>query len=107
MRLRVRDGVELAYDVYNHYLKGMDSGVLEGPPINLWIQGGETWRGEREWPLARTNLFLAGHRLRLEIASCDPAANLIYTHEPMPRVVTNTIETGQGGLRLLVPFIPR
>lgn len=228
---------------YDHYLKGMDSGVLEGPPINLWIHGDETWRAENEWPLARTawkelylngetlsenagaageraytmtpgtqaakrgeprlvwrtepatkafevtgplalklraassaddtdwfvfvkdeaadgtartltrgflkashraldpqrsrvwrpwhphdkaesikpgevcdydieiiptcNVFLPGHRLRLEIASCDPANNLIYTHEPMPRVVTNTIQTGGGGSRLLVPFIPR
>jgi len=53
------------------------------------------------------NLFQSGHRLRIEIASCDPATNLIYTHQPMPRVVTNTIQTGYGGSRLLVPFIPR
>jgi len=228
---------------YDHYLKGMDSGVLEGPPINLWVQGEETWRGESEWPLARTqwkelcltanalseeggaaggraytfvpgtaearrgepklvwrteptgkpfevtgamvlklkatsnaddtdwfvfvkdeapdgseriltrgflkashravdpsrstrwrpwhphhkvepirpgeaydyeieiiptcNVFQPGHRLRLELASCDPVTNLIYTHEPMPRVVTNTVHTGSAGSRLLVPFIPR
>jgi uncharacterized protein len=228
---------------YDHYLKGMDSGVWDGPTINLWVQGENTWRGENEWPLARTewtelslsgdeltenagpagersytmtpgtlearrgepklvwrtapfarpmeitgpmvlklvaasdrddtdwfvfikdeapdgrqtvltrgqlrashrtidptrskpwqpwhphdriepvapgeateypieiiptcNLFAEGHRLRLELSSCDPATDLIYSHEPMPRVVTNTVHTGQGGSRLLTPFIPR
>jgi predicted acyl esterase len=53
------------------------------------------------------NLFGEGHRLRLELSSCDPATDLIYSHEPIPRVVTNTVYTGQGGSRLLTPFIPR
>jgi uncharacterized protein len=48
---------------YDHWLKGMDSGVMEGPPIQLWIRGDNTWRSENEWPLARTEwreLFLGG-----------------------------------------------
>jgi predicted acyl esterase len=53
------------------------------------------------------NAFQPGHRLRPELASCDPVTNLIYTHEPIPRVVTNTVHTGSAGSRLLVPFIPR
>jgi uncharacterized protein len=46
---------------YDHHLKGLDSGVMEGPPIRLWIPGLDAWRGEGEWPLARTDwqeLFL-------------------------------------------------
>ena len=39
---------------YDHYLKGLDSGVWEGAPINLYVQGEDRWRGEQEWPLART-----------------------------------------------------
>ena len=228
---------------YDYYLKGMDSGVWDGSPINIYIEGEDTWRGESEWPLARTewqklyfsdggltenpgasgearytmdpgtqsarlgepklvfrteafsspveytgpmalyltatsdadntdwfvfikdeapdgsqrllsrgmlraqhreldsaksqpwrpwhphtalapvspgeateyvieiiptcNLFLEGHRLRAEISSCDPDTDLIYTHEPLPRVVTNTVHTGQGGSYLLAPHIPR
>jgi len=228
---------------YDHYLKGMDTGIWDSAPINLWIQGENTWRGEKEWPIARTewkelylsgdeltenagasseqsytmtpgtlearrgepklvwrsepmskpteitgpmvlnlkatsdqddtdwfvfvkdespdgtqrvltrgqlrashratdpeksrswqpwhphdrrdpitpdeatdyaieiiptcNLFLEGHRLRLELSSCDPATDIIYSHEPIPRVVTNTIHTGAGGSYLLTPFIPR
>ena len=228
---------------YDHYLKGFDTGVNEGPPINIFIQGENTWRTEKEWPLKRTlwkefyldgekltenvsssgeriykflpgtpeskigepklvfrtesaekpfeitgplvlklfaisdqddtdwfvfikdefpdgsekiltrgflkashraldiekskswrpwhphdkvelitpgevyeyeieivptcNLFLEGHSLKLEISSCDPATNLIYTHDPIPRSVTNTILTGKDQSRLIAPYIPR
>jgi hypothetical protein len=39
---------------YDHFLKGMDTQVLDGAPVHLWIQGDEAWRDEHEWPLART-----------------------------------------------------
>jgi hypothetical protein len=39
---------------YDHWLKGMDTRVMEGPPIQLYIQGENTWRAENEWPLKRT-----------------------------------------------------
>ncbi|OGL58446.1 MAG: hypothetical protein A3J27_11985 [Candidatus Tectomicrobia bacterium RIFCSPLOWO2_12_FULL_69_37] len=48
---------------YDHWLKGMDTGVMEGPPIQLWIQGEDRWRGEEDWPLPRTKftkLYLGG-----------------------------------------------
>ncbi|MCC7107194.1 MAG: hypothetical protein IT307_18835, partial [Chloroflexi bacterium] len=48
---------------YDHWLKGMDTGVLDTPPIQLWIQGDDIWRTESEWPLARTEwrqLYLGG-----------------------------------------------
>jgi predicted acyl esterase len=48
---------------YDHWLKGMDTRVMEEPPIHLYIQGEGSWRSEREWPLARTEwreLFLGG-----------------------------------------------
>ena len=39
---------------YDCFLKGMDSGVLDGAPIHLWIHGEDIWRDEHEWPLDRT-----------------------------------------------------
>jgi predicted acyl esterase len=39
---------------YDHWLKGMDTRIMEGPPIQLYIQGDNRWRSESEWPLART-----------------------------------------------------
>ena len=39
---------------YDHWLKGMDTRVMEGPPIQLYIHGDDAWRSENEWPLKRT-----------------------------------------------------
>ena len=48
---------------YDHWLKGMDTRVMEGAPIQLYIHGDDRWRAEKEWPLKRTQwreLFLGG-----------------------------------------------
>jgi putative CocE/NonD family hydrolase len=39
---------------FDHYLKGIDNGVDAQAPLDLFIIGDNTWRKEREWPLART-----------------------------------------------------
>jgi putative CocE/NonD family hydrolase len=39
---------------YDHWLKGIDTGILDEPPINMFIEGARVWRGEKEWPLTRT-----------------------------------------------------
>jgi hypothetical protein len=39
---------------YDYWLKGMDTGVMEGAPINIYVMGDGRWRPENEWPLART-----------------------------------------------------
>jgi len=39
---------------FDHYLKGLDNGVDRQAPLDLFIIGDNTWRKEREWPLART-----------------------------------------------------
>ena len=39
---------------YDHWLKGIDTGIMDEPPIKLFIQGINQWRYENEWPLERT-----------------------------------------------------
>lgn len=39
---------------YDHWLKGIDTGVMDDPPIRILVQGSNQWRDENEWPLART-----------------------------------------------------
>ena len=42
---------------FDHWLKGIDNGVMDEPPVRLWIRHGNAegeWRHENEWPLART-----------------------------------------------------
>ncbi len=51
---------------FDHFLKGAGNGVLDEPPVRLFVMGDNRWRDENEWPLARTrytNFFLhsGGH----------------------------------------------
>src|SRR5690606_28767999 len=53
---------------FDHWLKGIDNGVADEPPLRIFVMGGGDghrtpegrlyhggrWRAEREWPLART-----------------------------------------------------
>ena len=39
---------------YDYWLKDIDTGILDEPPIKLFVMGVNKWRFESEWPLART-----------------------------------------------------
>lgn len=39
---------------YDHWLKGRDTGILEGPPIRYILPGAEEWRTAESWPPADT-----------------------------------------------------
>ncbi len=38
---------------YDHWLKGIDTGLLSEPPVRIFVMGANRWRDEHEWPLAR------------------------------------------------------
>ena len=39
---------------FDHYLKGIDNGVDREAPVDIFITGDNSWRQEKEFPLART-----------------------------------------------------
>jgi uncharacterized protein len=39
---------------FDYWLKGIDNGIVDEPPLRLFIMGSKQWRDEYEWPLART-----------------------------------------------------
>ena len=39
---------------YDYWLKGIDTGIMDEPPIKMFVNGVNRWRYEKEWPLART-----------------------------------------------------
>ena len=39
---------------YDHWLKGNDTGIMDEPPISLFVQGINQWRYAHEWPLPET-----------------------------------------------------
>ena len=48
------DYFDLAMRWFDHHLKGIDRGIMDEPPVRLFILGANTWRDEHEFPLART-----------------------------------------------------
>lgn len=39
---------------FDYWLKGVNTGIMDEPPIRLFVMGANVWRNEHEWPLART-----------------------------------------------------
>jgi putative CocE/NonD family hydrolase len=38
---------------YDHWLKGIDTGLMSEPPVRIFVMGANRWREENEWPPAR------------------------------------------------------
>jgi uncharacterized protein len=55
---------------YDHWLKGIDTGVMNEPPVRYWVTGAETWRPANDWPppeIRWTKFYLTSwERLRIE-----------------------------------------
>jgi putative CocE/NonD family hydrolase len=39
---------------FDYWLKGIDTGIMDEPPVKIFVMGRNEWRFENEWPLART-----------------------------------------------------
>ncbi len=46
--------LDLSLRWFDYWLKGIDNGIMEEPPIRIFVMGANVWRNEHEWPLART-----------------------------------------------------
>ncbi|HEY8578909.1 MAG TPA: CocE/NonD family hydrolase [Beijerinckiaceae bacterium] len=55
---------------HDHWLKGLDTGVLDEPPVRYWVMGANAWRAAADWPPPEaqwTKLYLKSWgRLALE-----------------------------------------
>jgi putative CocE/NonD family hydrolase len=45
-------GMDLRW--FDYWLKGQDTGLMDEPPVRIFVMGDNVWRHENEWPLART-----------------------------------------------------
>ncbi len=95
---------ELRWRWFDYWLKGIANGIMDEPPVRIFVMGRNAWRDEMEWPLARTvytpcYLHSAGRAnslrgdgvLSLQEAAAEPADR--YTYEPK-----NPVPTRGGGL---------
>ncbi len=40
---------------YEHHLKGVDNGVMDGAPVRIYVRGADIFREEPQWPPQRTH----------------------------------------------------
>ncbi len=45
------DGIHFKW--FDYWLKGESNGVLDDPPVRIFVMGDNVWRDEQEWPLTR------------------------------------------------------
>jgi len=105
---RASDRYVLPYEImwrwFDYWLKGIDNGIMEEPPVRIFVMGRNRWRDEQEWPLTRAvytpyYLHSAGHANTLrgdgtlspERPSHEPPDH--YTYDP-----TDPVPTRGGGL---------
>jgi putative CocE/NonD family hydrolase len=88
---------------FDHWLKGIDSGMLREPPITLFVMGENRWRNETDWPLARaipTPFYLRSDGgLTTDAPASDEAPDQ-FVYDPSRPVPT------LGGATLLTPDFP-
>ena len=39
---------------FDHYLKGIDNGLENDPPVSVFVMGRNRWQAEQDWPLPQT-----------------------------------------------------
>lgn len=69
---------------YDHWLKGIDTGFMDEPPIRLLIKGRNEYRFEHEWPLARTQwtrLYL-GTGGTLDGTRPSASGEMVFANDP-------------------------
>lgn len=76
---------------FDHWLRNIDTGYLEEPPISIFVMGVNTWRHEDDWPLARARdrrLYLQeGGRLGWEPPAGSESSDT-YVYDPQSPVMT-------------------
>jgi hypothetical protein len=81
----------------DHWLKGIDTGIMNEPPVKYWVMGANVWRTGADWPLPETQwakLYLnSWGRLRPEPYSSESAESRQHgdSFVQMPPTQTNEI----------------
>jgi len=98
--------VELRW--YDYWLKGIENGMMEEPPVHIFVMGNNTWRSEQEWPLkraqakkyylhgtGRANSRFGDGKLSPTLPETEPTDKFVY--DPQDPVLSyGGIETWQG-----------
>jgi hypothetical protein len=83
---------------HDYWLKGIDTGILDEPPVKVWVMGANAWRTAADWPLPETRwtpYFLhSWERLRTEpfVSGGRDGYQAPDTFAQMPPTQTRAIE---------------
>ncbi len=94
---------------FDFWLKDQDTGILDDPPIYLFVMGENRWRYENEWPLARTiytrfylhsdgaaNTLNGSGSLSIDPPGDEAPDSYVFDpHDPAPT---------RGGNTLIIPY---
>lgn len=95
-----RDNLDIMIRWYDHWLKGIDTGIMKEPPLKIFIMGANQWRYEEEWPLKGINptqFYLRcweGLSLQPEIYQDEPDC---FVQQPLH------VSSQRGSLKYLTP----
>jgi uncharacterized protein len=66
---------------YDHWLKGRDTGIMDGPPIRYVLPGTDNWRTADQWPPAATSFreFALRADGALDVAEGTPGTRELLT----------------------------
>ena len=61
---------------YDHWLKDIDTGIMDEPPVRYWVMGANEWRSGSDWPLPETQWtkFYLNSWERLQTAPFTPSS---------------------------------
>jgi predicted acyl esterase len=84
---------------YDYWLKGIDTAVMDEPPVKYWVMGANQWRTAGDWPIPETD-WTTYYLHSWEKLSLEPhlSETSTFVNEPpdafvqMPPTQTNEIE---------------
>lgn len=90
---------------FDYWLKGVQNGVMDTPPVRMFVMGANKWRYEEEWPLKRakaTDYYLRSNGSSntpqgngsLSLSSPSEESYDTYTYDPRDPVMSLFASTG-------------
>lgn len=109
---------------YDYWLRGVENGVMDEPPVKIWVRGRDNWRYADEWPLLSdtdwTRVYLrADGRLTVREAPTATEASARMDYEPaqpvvvggplsaMPEFLSYATDPFEAELELIGPMVLR
>lgn len=74
---------------YDHWLKGIDTGIMDEPPVKIFVMGRNQIKFENEWPIARTEwtkFYLSSNSKLSQEVEKGIVEPDIFTHVPPTQV---------------------